>query len=219
MMKYIVAVVIGIIAYIIYFNCNYDLGQEQDLSRTAFLLRIDRKRVLLIALFWAVALPVTWLFSFYGYGPLKTVRYCLLLAFLFPIAREDARTKQIPNRWLIYLYVIRIVIFILETVYYPSSFADNLIFTISGGIVCGGIMFIAYVVSRHAVGMGDVKLFMILGFYLGTSMTYTVMFVASALAALYGVCHMAAKKIKMRDEIAFAPFIAVAALIVIVMGF
>lgn len=219
MMKYIVAVVIGIIAYIIYFNCNYDLGQEQDVSRIAFLLRVNRKRFLLIVLFWVIALPVTWLFSFYGYGPLKTVRYCLLLAFMFPIAREDARTKQISNRWLFYLYVIRIVIFILETVYYPSSFAGNLIFTISGGIICGGIMFIAYVLSRHAIGMGDVKLFMILGFYLGTRMTYMIMFAASVLAALYGVCHMAAKKIKMRDEIAFAPFIAIAVLIVTMMGF
>lgn len=218
-MKYIVAVVIGIIAYIIYFNCNYDLGQEQDVSRIAFLLRVNRKRFLLIVLFWVIALPVTWLFSFYGYGPLKTVRYCLLLAFMFPIAREDARTKQISNRWLFYLYVIRIVIFILETVYYPSSFAGNLIFTISGGIICGGIMFIAYVLSRHAIGMGDVKLFMILGFYLGTRMTYMIMFAASVLAALYGVCHMAAKKIKMRDEIAFAPFIAIAVLIVTMMGF
>lgn len=219
MVKYVTAVIIGVAAYIIHLNCKYDLMKEKSARRIKYLLKFDPKRICLLVLSLAAALAVAWLFSYYGYGPLKTVRYSLLLAFLVPVAREDARTKQIPNRWILCLLAIRIVIFILETIYYPSSFVYNIVFTMGGGIVCGGIMYIACVLSRHALGMGDVKLFMILGLFLGAGVTYTIMFTSSVLAALYGLWKMVRKKVSLKDEIAFAPFIAAATVLVTGMGF
>ena len=50
-----------------------------------------------------VCMGMTGLFAMYRYGPLKMIRYLLVLALLYPIATEDARRKMIPNRWLLYM--------------------------------------------------------------------------------------------------------------------
>ncbi len=227
MMKYPEAAIIGIVAYMLYCNCNYDLVKENSsdkdtgggTGRISYLFRMDRKRCGQFMLFLISALAAVVLLGFYGYGPLKIARYYLLLGLLYPIARQDAKEKQIPNRWLVYLLVLRSLIFIMESACYPELITDNLLFTLAGGLICGGLMFIICVLSRHAIGMGDVKLFGIIGLFLGASVTYVTMFVASVLSAIYGLWRIAIKKIGVKDEIAFAPFIAVSVLIVIGMGF
>ena len=80
-------------------------------------------------------------------------------------------------------------------------------------------MFFAYVISRHEIGMGDVKLFALAGIYLGTSITYLLILVSLILAALYGVIKIVRRRLNAKDEIAFAPFVAVGAFIVLGMGF
>ena len=82
----------------------------------------------------------------------------------------------------------------------------------------GAIFFLAYVLSRHAVGMGDVKLVAVIGMCLGFGSTYLVMLLSLILSALYGGIQVIRKKKSMKDEIAFGPFLAVGTLIVLLIG-
>lgn len=181
--------------------------------------RIERKKIIVLAGSLSVILLLMWLFVGYGYLPTKTAKYLALTAGLIPIAWRDWQTKTIPNRWLLGLAGIRVLLFLVEMFFYPAAFWDNLVFTLSGGIVTGLVLFVCYVVSRHQIGAGDVKLLVIVGIYLGVGLTYFVMIGALIAAALYGGARVILKRTTVRDEIAFAPFVAATVLLFLALGF
>ncbi len=225
-----VAVASGILCYFWNLMCRYDLkmeeakealmrgAEEKRENRRQFLVRMDKRRGIALILCLAVCTGLTWLFMQYGYGPLKTVRYVMLLAILYPIAWEDAREKRIPNRWLVYLLLCRSVLFLAEMFLLSALRMENLKFTLFGGMVSGAVFYVAYVLSGHAIGMGDVKLVAVIGMCLGVGSAYLVMVVSLILSAFYGVFQVLRKKKGMKDEIAFGPFLALGTLAVLLIG-
>lgn len=208
----------GVLCFFLQVMCRYDLETEKERGRWSYFFRMDKRRGIALALCLLWSMGLAWLFAKYRYGPLKTVRYLLLLAMLYPIAVEDFREKRIPNRWLVYILIGRGILFVAEMVCFPDLWAENIKFTLLGGIVSGAIFYIAYVLSKHAIGMGDVKLFAAIGMCLGFRVTYLVMLVSLVLSALYGGGMVLRKKKSMQDEIAFGPFIAAGALLVLLIG-
>lgn len=198
--------------------CRYDMEIEDVGGRMAYIFRADKQRIRFLMFCIVFGMALTKLFIGYHYGPLKVIRYLLLLAVLYPIAREDAREKKIPNRWLLYLLTGRGILLAVEMISFPSMIVDNIKFILFGGAMSGIIFFLAYVLSRHAIGMGDVKLAAVIGTCLGFRTTYLAMLAASILSAVYGGIMMLQKKKGMRDEIAFAPFIALGTFIVLLIG-
>lgn len=213
-----VAVGSGLLCYFLNMMCRYDLETEEKKGRMNYLFRIDERRGIFILLCLAVNAGMAFIFSRYGYGPLKIIRYLFLLAVLYPIAGEDAREKRIPNRWLLYILAGRLCLFIAEAVWMPALIMENIQFALFGGAVSGAVFLIAYVVSRHAIGMGDVKLMAVMGTCLGFKTNYLVMLAASILSAAYGGIQVLRKRKGMKDEIAFGPFIALGTLVVLLIG-
>ncbi len=213
-----VSVGTGLLCYFINIMCQYDLETDQTAGRIRYFLRMDRKRCVFLIVDLVVCMGMTGLFVMYRYGPLKMIRYLLLLALLYPIAAEDARNKVIPNRWLLYMVFCRACLFVLEAVYLPALILENMKFTLFGGMMCGGVFLIAYILSRRAIGMGDVKLAAVMGTCLGFQTTFLAMFAASLLSAVYGGSMVLRKKKGLRDEIAFGPFIALGTWIVLLIG-
>lgn len=213
-----VTVISGVLCYLLNMMCQYDLESKKELSRGKYFLRMDKRKGITLVLCLILSAGFTWLFSQYHYGPLKNIRYVLLLGALYPIAWEDARERKIPNRWLIYSLLCRGILFLAEAICFPALLKENIIFILVGGMISGAIFFIAYVLSKHAIGMGDVKLFAVLGLYLGIGTTYMVMLVSLTLSAVYGIILVLRKKKSIKDEIAFGPFIAAGTLIVLLIG-
>ncbi len=218
-MVYVIAIVCGSVSWLLYVVTMWDAVGEEGEPAWRRLLPRGRRQLGYAAVCCLVSGLFAALFRAYGYGPLKAARYCLLLGGLVPIAYRDHREKRIPNVSLVSLALIRALLLIAEAFLYPAAMAENLGFTLMGGLVSGGVMFFAYVISRHEIGMGDVKLFALAGIYLGTSVTYILIMVSLILAALYGVIKIARRRLKAKDEIAFAPFVAISTFIVLGMGF
>ncbi len=57
------------------------------------------------------------------------------------------------------------------------------------------------------MGAGDIKLFGVIGFYLGPDAVLSVMLGALFLAAVYSAGKLLGKKIHLKDEIPFVPFV------------
>ena len=213
-----VAVGAGLLSFVLNMMCRYDLETEKTAGRMKYLFQIKKGRGVFLLICILFCLGLTWLFSQYHYGPLTVIKYLLLLSGLYPIAWEDAREKKIPNRWLFYLLAGRGFLFLAEAVYFPALLTENVKFILSGGLVSGAVFLTAYVISRRAVGMGDVKLVAVIGTYLGFRVNYFVMLAALVLSAVYGGGMVLRKKKGMKDEIAFGPFVAVGTLMVLLIG-
>lgn len=208
-----------VIAYLLYVTCMREVQTESSNSLFKEWITFTPKRLKLLLVYLLASVVLIRLFYLFGYGPTKIMKYCMIMGGLVPTAYEDYREKRIPNRFLLYLIGLRAVLFITECCLYPAAIRENVIFTFGGGIIILLVMLIAYFISRQQIGLGDVKLFAVIGLYLGMSVTYFVILASLLVAALYGVVNLLRKKLGAKDEIAFGPFILIGTIIILAMGF
>ena len=146
-------------------------------------------------------------------GVLKMLRYVILLCGVAVIACIDRRSKRIPNEILLALVYIRALVLIAECVMYPSYALSMIISALLGSILGGGMFLICYFITRGGVGMGDVKLF-----FLGSGGIMAVIVTTVFSSAVYSIVQLVRKKAKLKDEIAFAPFVWIGLILTMALG-
>jgi Flp pilus assembly protein protease CpaA len=155
---------------------------------------------------------------FYQYEWLKILRNCTLSIALIPLAMIDKQEKRIPNKILLVLLLVRAILLSAELLVYSDlriSLCSSVFFGLLFG---GGILLIAYAVSRGGIGMGDVKLFAVIGAYVGSRSIAACLLLSMILAAVYSVVMMLRRKLTAKDEIPLAPFAAAGTILSILVG-
>lgn len=135
------------------------------------------------------------------------IKIMTLYQLLFCAAVVDAKKKIIPNLLIGFGGCIRVLCYGLEVFWLRLEPREMLLHDCLGVAAGAGVLLLVYLFSRQSIGLGDVKLFGIIGCYMGSSSTYTILFLSvlgSAMAAIYFVC---VKKKKKNYNIAFAPFV------------
>jgi Flp pilus assembly protein protease CpaA len=155
---------------------------------------------------------------FYQYELPKLLRNCVLSVALVWIAGIDKQEKRIPNRILAGLLLIRAVLLGAEFLLYPDlrMYLCSSVFV--GMLFGGGVLLIAYAVSRGGIGMGDVKLFSVVGSYVGSRSIAACLLLSMILAAVYSCIMMFCKKLTAKDEIPLGPFAAAGTILSILIG-
>ena len=177
----------------------------------------EKKYILLIIA--ALVLAEIFFFSKYGYHWLKAVRYMILTVFMVFLGFIDQQKTIIPNKILLMMVVIRAVLLGGEITVRPSLWMD-LLKSAFGGMLLGFIIFLlARIFSRKSVGMGDVKLAAVLGWYLGGALIWFDLVISLSLAAIYSIVQLIRKKLNMKDSIPLAPFFSVGTVLILLLGF
>ena len=158
-------------------------------------------------------------FYIYEYGFLKSLRYTIIFLGMILITWIDRKFKIIPNKILIFLLSVRGIILAIECLTCFEISGMLLISTFIGMLVGGGIFMLAKLISRGGVGMGDVKLFVIIGSYVGNAVIVPLIFFTVFSSAIYSICQLIRKKTSLKDDIPFAPFIFIGMIITFGMGF
>ena len=114
------------------------------------------------------------------------------------LAGIDLKRKVIPNRVLLLVH---------EWIAYPETIQASLLNMTAGFFF--GLIFLLLLsfVTRHGIGYGDVKMFAWLGFSVGLSDTYNILFYSVLAAAAAGVYLLLIKKADRKKELPFAPFV------------
>ena len=157
-------------------------------------------------------------FVLFSYSILKVIRYLILLAVLGIIAWIDQHERRIPNRILLILLWIRIVLLIMEWILIPSMGMPLLISSLLGLLLGGGMFLLAHFITRGGVGMGDVKLFAVIGTYVGGGSIMALVFLTALVSAFYSIVMLIRKKIKLKEEIPFAPFVLIGTILTMALG-
>ena len=123
--------------------------------------------------------------------------HTLLYSTLFLMATIDHHHMLIPDC----LQVILLAVALLDR--------DSLR-SVSGALLLLGVTFISEKLVKDGIGGGDVKLLIIIGFYLGPTRTSLVLMLASSLALLVILLN---KKNK-QDPIPFGPYLIIAFFVV-----
>jgi len=132
-------------------------------------------------------------------------------AVLVVLAATDIRERLIPNRIVIPAAGI---VLLAQVLCYPSRTAEWVIASLGAAL----FLFAPTVVKRGAIGMGDVKLGLLIGAALGSSVLsgLTIGFLAVAPFALYKLAREGAEARK--SYLPLGPFLAFGAIVVLLSG-
>lgn len=139
-------------------------------------------------------------------------RLCLI-AILFIAAFYDKKAFRIPNKLIIFGLGAWGTITILEFVSGQESFGPELL---SSAIAIAALIVLSVVcllITRKGIGMGDVKLFVLMGAFQGIIGVMSSMAATLLIAFVYGICLLVLKKKDRKDSIPFAPCILIGTLV------
>lgn len=138
---------------------------------------------------------------------LSTVlKYIILFATLVYISYTDIKSFIIPNIFLILLLVFRIPSLVID--FFNYEILQVLKFYLLGGLTGFGILLLVYLVTRKGLGEGDVKLYCVIGLYVGLNAVIPILAVSSILTAAFGLLIIMLKKANLKTVIPLGPLLA-----------
>lgn len=161
------------------------------------------------------ALTLIGLYLSYGWT-VKMVAYQVMMLFLIPISFIDIDHGLILNKLTIPGFILGIG-FILG--FQIESWKSVLLGIFSGAGILLLFGFIGELLfKKESMGMGDVKLLVMIGAYVGFPAVLISLFFGVLTAALFILIGLSLKKIKLGQTIPFGPFIALGTLMFILRG-
>jgi prepilin signal peptidase PulO-like enzyme (type II secretory pathway) len=130
----------------------------------------------------------------------KTIIGLVIVALLIFSAGFDLKYMILPD----FSTGILIIMALLGVIFDEPNIIPYLVS--AGG--ASGFLGLLYIVTRgKGMGMGDVKLAVFMGLFLGWPKIVVAFYLAFIGGAIAGVILLAMKKVKMKSEIAFGPFL------------
>lgn len=141
----------------------------------------------------------------------ETVLGTLLVCLAVVVTVSDLKYMLIPNKVLLFFAPIFIAcnLFLSDLPIWKS---------IAGSLLGGGLILVVALLSRGGMGMGDVKLLVLLGWIVGFPYVLIVLIVAAFLGTIVGGTLLLAGIVQRKQPIPFGPFLAVGALATFLYG-
>jgi len=152
----------------------------------------------------------------FGITPLGGI-YLILIYVLIVITVIDLDHMIIPDRLVglgLITGIVAIVVGVIEIEWQDAFF---------GALLYGGFLYLVGLVGkiifqREAMGMGDVKLGIMMGLFLGWKMSIMSLYISFLVASAVGLTAIITSRLNKRDRIPFGPFLAVGTVLVIFFG-
>lgn len=181
------------------------------------MLKKRRGKILLITYILVTAGECI-LVGFKEYNWMTLIKICLTYLLISGIGLIDYKFHIIPNKLLFYAILLRLFILIIEYYYNSDQFMEVVLECIGGALIGFGILFLTHLLSKGGIGMGDVKLFGVIGFIIGLRGTYNTLFYSLIFLVLYSCIGMMKKELTRKSMIPFGPFVYLGYLITFGMG-
>ena len=137
------------------------------------------------------------------------VKRICLLSILWPIALIDFQSRRIPNEFIIFGLVCRGLLILPELLHSKNSGG----ITILTELIASGAIVLAAVFCRlcikNSVGIGDIKLFIIMGLLLGLDGIWSSIFMALLVSFIISIVLIVSKKKTRKDTIPCGPAIVI----------
>ncbi len=175
----------------------------------------NRKLYIAISLFLGIAVSVS-LSSLYTFsGLLHHVKLLTLVMFIVPMAAIDRVRHVIPNELILAAIALRVVYAGIELMLDPAEALQILKSAAIGALVVGGFFLIISFIMKNSVGMGDVKLFFVMGLYQGLWGAANAVFFSLVISFFYAIFLLVTRRKTRKDSISLAPCVLIGACIAI----
>lgn len=166
----------------------------------------------IVMLIYMIVLPIV-ITNFYSENLCDYAKIVCTASLMWPMAQIDYKYFRIPNKLILLGVVYRLIIFIIEIIFFRSGLLSTLLTEIIGCVGIAVIILLCMVIVKGGIGMGDLKFFMLMGIMLGAYRLLACLFVIMVIAFVVALYKLIIKKEKKDAEFAFGPIIAVGSLI------
>lgn len=142
--------------------------------------------------------------------------YAIIISILIVVTIVDLRNMIIPDILVILILISGALYKLISYILYKSS--PELLNSLGGLVLAGGLFLIIVIVSRGGMGGGDVTLIGSLGFILGIKFILLNIFLSFILGAIISIFLLVTKIKTRKDPIPFGPFIVLAFFITVFWG-
>lgn len=223
MMRTGIALLAGVIVWIVLQIYYWGRGQEEkrDIKAKAIRYIEHLKTAKGIALFLAGLGGMAGCFflaEHYGLIYINCIRNEMVFLWLVPIALVDGKEQIIPHGLTIPGFAGWILLVLTAVTLGRSSLGSVLLFSLGGCLMGGGVFLLCRLFSRGGVGMGDIRVFAILGLLYGLNATFSIVFFTIVLMSLYGLVAVLCRKLGMKSQVPMGPFILASYVLCCVLG-
>lgn len=215
----LVALIIIVVSIgVLYFYLT-NREKEKKSLKEFFSPTFDKKFFILSASMLCVS-TFTYLYSFFVMDStfLKAFMNAEVASWLLTLGYIDLKEKIIPNKLIVAGIIFWAILSIIEICLSHTTWQQVLFFSLIGAGVCGGILFVIALIVKSALGMGDVKMFFVIGLLYGLSNTYSIMLFSILVMAVVSIALLIAKKVTRKTAVPMAPFVAFGFLINVLLG-
>lgn len=201
-----------------YFFLNYTFKEEGE-DKKFLDLKLNKKALVVAGIFFGIGI-LTGLFEIYHEKAATVIimSYIMLLSVLYFAAIVDFKKSIIPNSLIIAGLVMYVVFALLSILVVGADAKSFLLISLAGGLIIGGLLLLVMLVSKNALGMGDVKLFFLVGLMLGLKNCYEVLLISMVIMALTAIVLLLLKKVDRKTAVPMAPFMAIGFAICLALG-
>lgn len=209
-MDIILSVVLITFGYV--YTCYYFSERKLESIRAEKLdkelLKLNKNRLVYISFNVLVTISLISVFQMVFYLDLiSQLRLLSLVLIMVPMAAVDFKVQKIPNQLLICGLMIRVVLLGIEMIISFNEGLDLLINGIIGALVIGIFFLVMFFVFRNSIGMGDIKLFSLMGLYQGIWGVVNSVFFSLLVSFFVSLFLLITKRKQRGDSIAFGPSI------------
>ncbi len=191
------------------------LEKKYELGVTSGSNIISSKIVWAVMAVNAVIVAIYTLYRFNDDGIWRYMLFVLATAFMGILAVTDGKKKVIPNAVVLAALGVFVVIITTGILTDSEEGIRQLGISLAGGIFAGLAFLICYVISRKAIGGGDIKMATVLGLYVGAQYILMDLFAGIVCCAIYSIVMIIRKKMTVKDGVALAPFLYLGTLLVL----
>lgn len=141
-----------------------------------------------------------------------------VLIWLVLLGYIDLREKIIPNALILVGLAFWGVLALIDIFVAHTPWLELLKNCLFGGLLVGGLLLLIALISKSALGMGDVKMFFVLGLLYGVMDTYALLLFSMIIMAVISLILLACKKVTTKTKIPMAPFVTIGFLLSIAAG-
>ncbi len=195
------------------------LKKETSVAEDNSKIAKDKKAALIYSVVMGlVMISMSIWFSLMGIDVFVILKTMSLLSVMWPIAFTDFKWYVIPNKFILFGLICRAVIIPIEFVF--CSFEQCKVQILSELIASAIVvvpMLLFWFVSKNAIGAGDIKLFLLMGLFLGLADIWNAVFLSLIVAFFVSLFFLITKKKGRKDSVPMGPSIAIGTFLSIIM--